>query len=471
MSATVVFLLGYALLMVVAGAWLARRVRSAGDFFVASRALPPAVVFATLLAANIGAGSTVGATGLGYRYGLSAWWWSGSAALGCLVLGIAIAPRLHRLASEHGFYTVGDFLEWRFDRSVRVLVSAVLWVGTLSLLAGQLIAMAWAFEAIAGVPRLLGGTFSALVLVSYFSGGGLLAASWVNVLQLATLLVGFGIALPFAWDAGGGWAGLQRAGGPGYGDLTGMGVSGILGLVVVFVPSFIVSPGLIQKTFGARSPAAARSAVLWNALALAAFAFVPAMLGMAARAALPGLANPELALPRLATDVLPPWLGGLALVALFAAEISTADAVLFMLSTSLSRDLYQAAFRPDADDATLLRVGRLAAAAGGVLGVALGLVLPSVATALTLFYSVMTAALFVPLLAGLFTSRPGAIHARVAVGVSVVTTFGLRALLGGVGAGAWLPALAGMGAAALVFAAAWLGGAERVHARGEGTGA
>ena len=158
-------------------------------------------------------------------------------------------------------------------------------------------------------------------------------------------------------------------------------------------------------------------------------------------------------------------------MALFAAEISTADAVLFMLSTSLSRDLYQAAFRPDADDATLLRVGRLAAAAGGVLGVALGLVLPSVATALTLFYSVMTAALFVPLLAGLFTSRPGAIHARVAVGVSVVTTFGLRALLGGVGAGAWLPALAGMGAAALVFAAAWLGGAERVHARGEGTGA
>src|SRR5512137_741072 len=108
--------------MVAAGAVVARRLRGAGDFFVASRALPAGVVFTTLLAANIGAGSTVGATGLGYRYGLSAWWWSGSAALGCVVLGLAVAPRLHRLATAHAFYTVGDFLEWRFDRSVRVLV-------------------------------------------------------------------------------------------------------------------------------------------------------------------------------------------------------------------------------------------------------------------------------------------------------------------------------------------------------------
>jgi SSS family solute:Na+ symporter len=241
-TATVAFLLGYALLMVVAGAVVARRVRGASDFFVASRALPPGVVFATLLAANIGAGSTVGATGLGYRHGLSAWWWSGSAALGCLVLGLAVAPRLHRLAAEHGFYTVGDFLEWRFDRSVRVLVAAVLWLGTLSLLAGQLIAMAWAFEAMAGIPRWLGGALSALVLVSYFSGGGLLAAAWVNVLQLATLLVGFALALPFALEAAGGWRGAEHAGGAGFGSLAGMGPSAILGLAVVFARRCLASP-------------------------------------------------------------------------------------------------------------------------------------------------------------------------------------------------------------------------------------
>jgi solute:Na+ symporter, SSS family len=459
-TATLALLLVYAVLLVGAGAWVARRARGSGDFFVASRALPGSMVLVTMLAANIGAGSTVGATGLGYRHGLSAWWWSGSAAIGCLVLGLLVAPRMYRLAAEHHFFTVGDFLEWRFDRSVRVLISALLWLGTLALLAGQLIAMAWAFEVIAGLPRVAGALLSSLVLVLYFSGGGLLASAWVNLLQLATLLVGFLLALPFAWSAAGGWQGMRAAAGEGtsgtYGSFTGMGVAGILGLAVVFVPSFFVSPGLIQKTFGARSPSAARWASLGNAAALAAFAFVPAVFGMAMRAAEPGLANPELALPRLTTDVLPPWVGGLALAALFAAEISTADAVLFMLSTSLSRDLFQAVLRPKATDAELLRVGRLAAALGGGLGVLLALVLPSVASALKLFYGVMTAALFMPLMFGLLSRRPGAVHARVAVAVSILTTGGLLVSLKGTPHGEWLPSVAGVALAGLVFATAWL---------------
>lgn len=464
MSATAVLLLAYAAILVGAGLLLGRRVRRSGDFFVASRSLPTGVVFATVLAANIGAGSTVGAAGLGYRHGLSAWWWSGSAAIGCAILGLFVAPRLHRLASEHGFFTVGDFLEWRFDRSVRVMVSAILWVGTLSLLAGQLIAMAWALEVVAGLPRAWGALASSAVLILYFTGGGLLASAWVNLLQLGTLVVGFAFAVPFAWRAAGGWSSLAAAGGaaqPEYGSLTGMGAASILGLVVAFVPSFIVSPGLVQKTFGARSPRDARRAVLGNALVLAGFAFVPAVLGMAMRAVEPGLRNPELALPRLTTDVLPPWIGAFALAALFAAEISTADAVLFMLSTSLSRDLYQSVIRPDADDAELLRVGRRAAACGGVLGVGLAIVLPSVATALTLFYRVMTAAMFVPLVVGLFSRRPAAGHARTAVVAAVATTLVVRLLGGGQPWVEWLPSVAGIGAALGVFASAWVGTGRR----------
>ena len=98
---------------------------------------------------------------------------------------------MHRLATEHDFFTVGDFLEWRFDRSVRVAIAAILWIGTAALLAGQLIAMAWAFEVIAGLPRLWGSLLSALILTAYFSGGGLMASAWVNLLQLVVLVVGY----------------------------------------------------------------------------------------------------------------------------------------------------------------------------------------------------------------------------------------------------------------------------------------
>jgi SSS family solute:Na+ symporter len=197
-------------------------------------------------------------------------------------------------------------------------------------------------------------------------------------------------------------------------------------------------------------------AAVGNALALALFAFVPVVFGMAMRALQPDLANPELALPRLTTDVLPPWLGGLALAALFAAEVSTADAVLLMLATSLSRDLYQAALRPRAGDVELLRVGRLAALAGGALSVGIALLLPSVASALRIFYGVLTAALLVPLVGGVLSSRPDARHARLAIVSSSVVTLGLVLALPAGPLREWLPSVAGIAAASVVFATAWL---------------
>jgi SSS family solute:Na+ symporter len=452
LTPTLVLLLLYSTGLVAAGFYVSRRVRGAGDFFVAGRDLSGGLLFTTLLAANIGAGSTVGATGLGYRYGLSAWWWSGSAAIGCVALGLFVAPRLHRLASEGGFLTVGDFLEARFDRSVRGLVGLVLWFGTLSILAGQLIAMAWALDVVAGVPKAWGCAISGLVVVAYVGAGGLLASVWVNVLELAVLLCGFLLALPFAWSAAGGWEALRSGSGEaGYGSLTGMGASAILGLFVILAPSFVVSPGLVQKTYGARSARVARQGALANAAALALFAFVPPLLGMAMRVLRPGLANPELALPVLMRDVLPPWLGGLGLAALFAAEISTADAVLFMLSTSLAKDLYKSFLAPAADDQQLLRVGRWASLAAGGAGVVLAILLPSVVGALKAFYGILTAALFVPLVVGLATPRPTARQARSAVIASALVTGGAVVLLRGSPSGAWAPYLLGMLAAALAF--------------------
>ncbi len=79
MNIHLALLLAYSAALVGLGLWIGRRVRVARDFFVAGRGLGPGLIFSTMLAANIGAGSTVGATGLGYRDGLAAWWWVGSA--------------------------------------------------------------------------------------------------------------------------------------------------------------------------------------------------------------------------------------------------------------------------------------------------------------------------------------------------------------------------------------------------------
>jgi SSS family solute:Na+ symporter len=452
MSLHLTVLLAYSLALLALGLWLGRRVRKAGDFFVARRGLGPVLVFGTLLAANIGAGSTVGATGLGYRQGLSAWWWNGSAGIGSLLLALWIGPRIWREATRRGYFTVGDFLEDRYGPTVRTAVAGLLWIGTLAILAGQMIGLAWILNVVAGLPKAWGCVLGGALVTTYFSAGGLLGAAWVNLVQLAVKLTGFLVALPIVLGHVGGAAALVRSDAltAGHGNFWG---PQSLTLLALLVPAFIVSPGLLQKAYGARSERAVRLGIGANGVALLAFAIVPALLGMAARALHPGLENPELALPTLMVDNLPTWVGALALAAVFSAEISAADAVLFMLSTSLSQDLYRRFLRPDAPDRSVLRIARLAAVAGGVLGVLLAIVTPTIISSLTIFYSLLGVTLFVPVVAGLHRRRTGAPEAlaSIAAGVAVATALRLSGLTP-----AWLISseLAGIAAAALAYGAA-----------------
>jgi SSS family solute:Na+ symporter len=447
-------LVAYAVAQVALGLWIGRRVRGASDFFVAGRALGPGLLAATLIAANIGAGSTVGAAGLGYRDGLAAWWWVGSAAIGSVVLGLTVGPRIWEIARRHDLRTVGDYLEHRYHRGVRGLIAALLWVGTLAILAGQLIALSWVLNVVAGVPKAWGCLIGGAVATLYFSAGGLLTSAWVNLLQLGVMVLGFALALLLGPEGAGGWSGVVErtaAQNASHWDFLASGGSGWIYLPLL-APAFVISPGLLQKAYGARDAASVRLGVLLNAGALLVFAFVPPLLGSIARALHPGLANRELALPTLLMNDLPPLLGAVGLAAVVSAEISTIDAILFMLSTSLSQDIYRRFLRPAASDGELLRVARLGAFAGAGLGVALALLLPNVIGALSLFYSILSVSLFVPIVAGLYVASAGTREAVLAIVFGVATLLATHWGTDGRGFGLVSPVLAGLLAAAIACA-------------------
>lgn len=444
-------LLLYGFFLAVLGLLLARRVRTTSDFFVAGRGLGPRLLFSTLLAANIGAGSTVGAAGLAYELGLSAWWWVGSAGLGSFILAFWVGPRIRDLAERHGFLTVGDFLEFRYNRSVRVLVALLLWAGSLFILAGQILAFAWILSVVAGTGKAAGCFLGGLVVVIYFTAGGLPGAARINFLQLFVKGAGFLLAVPLVLWAVGGFEGLQNrilGGGShdgSYFQLTGIGAGGILGYLLLLGPSFFVSPGLLQKVYGARDGRSVRLGAGANAVALLLFSFFPVLLGMAAAAAFPGLEQRELALPMVMTGLLPFWLGALLLAAVFSAEISSADAILFMLSTSLSQDLYRTFVDPKVSEERLLRLSRwISLSSGGVAMILAALLLPSVIAALTIFYSLLAVALTVPLLFGLYASFAGTRACLAAILISLPATLVIHLVTEGQGMGFLSPTAAGI---------------------------
>lgn len=422
MTTSLLLLLVYSAGIVALGLWIGRKVRTAEGFFVAGRSLGPGLLFSTMLAANIGGGSTVGATGLGYRDGLAAWWWVGSAAIGSVILAYWIGPAIHRVTVQHNLRTVGDYLEHRYGPSMRLLIGVLLWVGALFILAGQLIGIAWILGVVSGVPKLWGCVIGGVVITTYFAAGGLLTSAWINMVQLAVKLVGLGIALPFALSASGGWASIASLQPTAdYWDLLRGGGSGLVYLAML-APAFVVSPGLLQKVYGARDARAVRIGVGLNALGLFLYAIVPVLLGMLARVNFPNLPARDLALPTLLMEKVPPGIGSLGLAAVFSAEISAADAVLFMLTTSVARDLYARFLRPSADERQQLVVARVTAVLLGAVAIMIAMTAASIIDALSVFYTLMGVGLFVPMLAGLFVPRAttaGALAATIA-GIAAV---------------------------------------------------
>lgn len=453
MSLHLAVLAAYSFALMALGLWIGRRVKGAPDFFVASRRLGPGLLFSTMLAANIGAGSTVGATALAYSTGIAAWWWVGSAACGSVVLAFFVGPAIRRKAAAHDLRTVGDFLEFRYNAAVRGSIAALVWIGSIFFLASQLIGLGWILNVVAGVPKPVGCLIGGVVITVYFAAGGLLTSAWVNVVQLTVKLAGFAVAVPLIFAWAGGWPAIAdvRPLDTSFWTFLRPDSSGLMNLAVLG-PAFFLSPGLLQKVFGARDDHAVRVGVGLNAVGLFLFAGIPVMLGVVARGHFPSLASSNLALPTVLTASLPPFIGAVALAAVFSAEISAADASLFMLTTSLAQDLYRRFMNPRADDDRVLAAARLATVASGAMGTAIAWVSEDVAKTLTIPYSLITVALFVPIIGGLYTERTSSRTALISIAAGVGVMLSVQLATGGAGWGVVTPVVAGLAAAIAIWA-------------------
>jgi len=148
----------------------------------------------------------------------------------------------------------------------------------------------------------------------------------------------------------------------------------------------------------------------------------------------------------------PPIIGALGLAAVFSAEISAADAVLFMLTTSLSQDLYKRFVDPSASEARVLQVARWTTVVSGAFGVALAIGLADVIESLTIFYTLLGVSLFVPIVAGLYVPRTTTTGALASIAAGVGGMLTVQVMTAGQGWGQITPALGGL----LASLAAWV---------------
>ena len=218
----------------------------------------------------------------------------------------------------------------------------------------------------------------AAAILVYTLVGGFLAVSWTDLLQGLLMAAALVVVPAVALSAAGGVEAVARAmaeKGPALLEpLTdrhgqALGVAGLLSLLGWGL-GYFGQPHILARFKAAASeqelPAARRIAVTWVALSLAG-ALAAGWTGIAwVRPPLEGAASERVFLV-LVENLLPGVLAGVALAAVLAAIMSTADSQLLVCASALTEDFYRALVRPRAGPRELVWMGR-----GAVLAVTLG---------------------------------------------------------------------------------------------------
>ena len=191
----IVLVLGFLVLMLMAGIYFSRWIKEADDFYVASRQLTPFILAATITATNVNMYSFIGQAGSAYESGLGIIWhtWVGNMAL--VFSGIFVIPIMRRLMIR----TVPEFLEMRYTRFIRVFIGLVWALKLCFWLAVILVAATTAAQGITGITNpWIWFTAFAIIAIIYSAMGGAWAVSMTDSIQFVIMLGGALIVLPIA---------------------------------------------------------------------------------------------------------------------------------------------------------------------------------------------------------------------------------------------------------------------------------
>lgn len=402
-------------LIIGAGYWGLRRTRSAEDYLVAGRRLGPLMFTGTLSAVVLGGASTIGAVGLGYQYGISGMWLVFMIGLGVIALGVLMSTRLSRL----GVYTVAEMLEHRYGRSTRLVSAVVIAAYALMIAVTSTIAIGTVLDVVLGLAPRLAILVAGGIVVAYSVAGGMWSISLTDIAQFWIMSVGVFLALlPVTIIQAGGFAGLGEALPASYFDFGAIGGQTIFTYFLLFFFGLMIGQDIWQRVFTARNPSVARWGTIVAGSYCLLYAVAGALVGAGAKVLLPDLDTPDNAFARLTAQVLPVGVSGIVLAAAMAAVMSTASAGLLASSTILAHDVYGPFLARG--EYGRVRVSRLATLLVGVATLIIAVIVNDVVGALTVAYNLLTGALFVPIIAGLFWRRATAVAALASIAVSSV---------------------------------------------------
>ena len=383
------------------GYWIYQRKKSktesTKDFFLAEGSLTWWAIGASLIASNISAEQFIGMSGNGFSMGLgiSTYEWMAAATL--VIVAVFFMP----IYLKNKIYTMPQFLSQRYNPTVS-LIMAVFWLALYILvnLTSILYLGALAVSGISG----LDFTFCMIALAVFaiiITVGGMKVIGFTDVIQVFFLVIG-GLATTYlavnlvtgtdAISIDGLFQGMKMMRenhddhfhmifpktSPFYMQLPGLTVL-LGGMWIVNLNYWGCNQYITQRALGADLKTA-RNGILFAAFlkllmpvivvlpGIAAYALYSKGLFQAEMLGPDGTINPDKAYPVL-LNLLPAGLKGLSFAALTAAVVASLAGKANSISTIFTLDIFKNYIGKNADEKTLVRIGRLVVVIAMILAI------------------------------------------------------------------------------------------------------
>lgn len=407
------------------------------DFLMAGKSLGPVVLAGTLFAANTGGASTTGIATNVYDYGLGASWYVIAAGIGFVLVSF-IAPYFRRSSAN----SVPHIIALRYGKPSHIF-TAITSISALFLATGaQIIATGSIIESVTGLPFNIAAIITAVVVITYTMVGGFTSVTATNLMHVLFITVGMGIAMltmVFNPQIGGfenlfAKAGEVTINGQNYlTSMTHIPFLTIIGYIAMYFMTFPTGQEIVQTYASAKNGASAKLGSILAGLVSAAFAIIPAIIGLIAYTFLPALDSGKAknAMAAATMEFAPAVIAGVVLSAIVAATISSASGNMIGCATMFVNDLYVPYIKNNhRDDKKEVFVTRVVMTVVGLIGLIISITASDIISVMMSAFALRSAGPFAAFICGLFyknvTKRAGFIAIVVGTVMAGIWKFALH---------------------------------------------
>lgn len=353
----------YLITMVVVGVYFVRRIKNAGDYYVAGRSLGPLVMMATVCATIIGGSGLMGRAGVAYSSGFKAVITAVPYLLGMFIFS-GISGRISDIGMKYDVTSIPDLFSRRFGKMAKILLAAMVAFTMMGTVASQVTATATIINMLGGEVGLsyeLGALIACVAFMIYTASSGLFGVVYTDVLQFYMLILFVYILIPAAsLKSLGGFsvfaANLDKSLVTPY--INGSILGGYRDIFGVYAGA-----EMWQRAFAARDRKAAKRGMFLGTFVYGLTIILVFFMGIVAHQiigddVLTVYGNTDAVVPALAIRVLPIGLTGLALAGILSVIMSTADSYLLVSVQPCVHDIGKTFF-PGMKDRTEILLSRI----------------------------------------------------------------------------------------------------------------